>query len=277
MSSLSREEAASEGREAVAIAERGSYVSPSGRAVDIGADVARAVATTRDVRPDVSVALPPASPDSPRSCLVTVVDGTSLASARTFAARGIVSLVLDFASAENPGGGFRRGAIAQEESLARSSALYPCLLPSPMYAHHRAQGDALYTSWMILSPRVPVFRDDVTGLLLEEPYLATFLTAPAPNAGVVLARDPGRRAEVDAAMRARVTRALALAAESGHRHLVLGAWGCGVFRNDPALVAEQFRRDLDGPFREAFDEVVFAVLDGSRERRFLGPFEHAFG
>ncbi len=278
MASLSRRDAALQGRDAVAIASRGAYTSPSGRTISVAADLARAVAATRDVRPEVPLEAPRSTSMARRSpVVVTVVDGTSLASARALAARGVVPLVLNFASAKKPGGGFLAGARAQEESLARSSALYPCLLESAMYAHHSRHGDPLYTSWMILSPKVPVFRDDVTGLLLEDPYLATFLTAPAPNAGAVLARDEGRRDEVDATMRARVTRALALAFESGHRHVVLGAWGCGVFRNDPALVADQFRVDLAGPFRNAFDEVVFAVLDSSPDRRFLGPFERAFG
>jgi uncharacterized protein (TIGR02452 family) len=145
-----------------------------------------------------------------------------------------------------------------------------------MYAHHRAHGDALYSDWMIHSPDVPVFRDDESAALLEEPYLCAFLTAPAPNAGVVLAREPGRRDEVDRVMAARVTRALAIAAAHGHRSLVLGAWGCGVFANDPAVVARAFGAELEGAFAGVFDEVVFAVLDWSEERRFIRPFVERF-
>ncbi len=57
---------------------------------------------------------------------------------------------------------------------------------------------------------------------------------------------------------------------------MLGAWGCGVFRNTPGEVAELFAAALAGPFRGAFAEVVFAVLNGSPEHRFIGPFERAF-
>ncbi|MCZ7684092.1 MAG: TIGR02452 family protein [Sandaracinaceae bacterium] len=70
---------------------------------------------------------------------------------------------------------------------------------------------------------------------------------------------------------------LAVAAHHGHDALVLGAWGCGVFRNDPTEVAGLFGEALEGRFAGAFARVVFAVLDSSEERRFIGPFERRFG
>ena len=270
-----RGECARQGREAVAISRDGFYVAPSGRRVDIADAVRRSIDGTVDHREDDVIALPSPVSGAKRP-KVSVVNGTSLASARALAARGVVPMVLNFASAKNPGGGFLNGARAQEESLARGSALYATIERSPMYAFHRQHGDAMYTSWMIHSPDVPVFRDDATGWLLEEPYACAFLTAAAPNAGVVLQRDYSRRADVERVMRARVDRALAITAHHGHKHLVLGAWGCGVFANDPEIVADQFARALDGPFAGVFDEVVFAVLDWSAERRFVRPFAERF-
>jgi len=271
-----RTEAARQGREAVAIAREGTYVAPSGRRVDVREPTARAVAESRDYLPDAIVAPPAGRDSSGARARITVVNGTSLASARAIAARGATPLVLNFASAKNPGGGFLNGARAQEESLARSSSLYPCLQKSGMYAHHRASGDCMYSDWMIHSPSVPVFRDDDGGGLLEEPYLCHFLTSPAPNAGVVLAREPSRADEVKKVMKARVARALAVCAAEGHRHLVLGAWGCGVFANDPGVVARALGAELEGAYAGAFDEVVFAVLDWSAERRFIRPFVERF-
>jgi len=68
---------------------------------------------------------------------------------------------LNFASAKNPGGGFLGGGSAQEESLARSSGLFPCINQmQQMYETNRAYRSCLYTDHMIYSPRVPVFRDD---------------------------------------------------------------------------------------------------------------------
>lgn len=265
---------ARQAREAVAISTEGSYLAPSGRRIDVRDAVRRAVEAARDHREEDVVALP--TPKAGAKTRTSVVNGTSLASAHAFAKRGVVPMVLNFASAKNPGGGFLNGARAQEESLARGSALYATIERSPMYGFHRQHGDPIYTSWMIHSPNVPVFRDDTTGWLLEEPYACAFLTAAAPNAGVVLQRDYARREEVERVMRARVNRALAIMAHHGHKHLVLGAWGCGVFANDPAIVADEFARALEGAFAGVFDEVVFAVLDWSAERRFVRPFAERF-
>ena len=272
----SRTECARQGREILELLERGSYTSASGKTVDIRDAVRDAVDGTVEYRPDdtISSNAPVAAGTRTR---ISVVNGTSLASARTMALAGASPFVLNFASAKNPGGGFLNGARAQEESLARSSALYACLENREMYAHHRASRDALYTSWMIWSPGVPVVRDDETGALLEQPYTCTFLTAPAPNAKVVLERDPGRAEEVVRTMRARVARSLEIARKHGHSHLVLGAWGCGVFGNDPAVVADAYARELEGTFAGVFEEVVFAVLDWSDERRFVRPFAERFG
>jgi uncharacterized protein (TIGR02452 family) len=269
-----RNECTRQGEEAVRILRDGGYEAPSGAKVDVAAAVRSATVRTVDHPPHEAIALPEPRPGSPTR--ITVVNGTSLASARAFAARGKTALVLNFASAKNPGGGFLRGARAQEESLARASGLYACIEGKPMYSHHRASGDPLYTSWMLWSPDVPVLRDDATEQLLEEPYLAAFLTAAAPNAKEVLARDPGRASEVERAMAERITRSLAIAALHGHRELVLGAWGCGVFANDPSFVATTYHEELTTRFAGVFDEIVFAVLDWSDERRFVRPFVERF-
>lgn len=269
----SRSECVRQGREAVAILEDGGYEAPSGRRVDVRASVDRAVSATHDYRPEEAIGAPAVRCAKTR---IRVVNGTSLASAREMAARGPAPLVLNFASAKSPGGGFLDGARAQEESLARCSALYACLTKSGMYAHHRASGDAIYSDWMIHSPDVPVFRDDESAELLEQPYLCSFLTAPAPNAGVVLERDPSRADEVTRVMIARVRRALAICATKGHRQLVLGAWGCGVFGNDATVVARAFAAELEGAHAGVFEEIVFAVLDWSEERRYLRPFVEQF-
>jgi uncharacterized protein (TIGR02452 family) len=104
----------------------------------------------------------------------------------------------------------------------------------------------------------------------------SILTAPAPNAGLALARDPTLGAQIGQALYVRASKVLAVAAARGHRCLVLGAWGCGAFRNDAAQVADAFSRALgEARFRDAFDRVVFAVYDPGG--RTLGAFERVFG
>jgi uncharacterized protein (TIGR02452 family) len=199
-----------------------------------------------------------------------VTNEGTLEAARRLASKNPVAL--NFASAKHPGGGFLGGAIAQEESIARSSGLYACIEGDRMYAHHAKHRDPMYTAWAIYSPAVPVIRD-TAGALLEEPHLSGFITSPAPNARVVLERTPERKPNIATELAIRVERVLAIAQMHAHDHLVLGAWGCGVFGNDPAVVAEAFDVALRGKFRGAFVHVVFAILgEGANLAAFRGRF-----
>ncbi len=187
-------------------------------------------------------------------------------------------MALNFASAYHPGGGFRGGSRAQEESLARSSGLYACIAEHPMYAYNQAHRSPMYTDWLLYSPAVPVFRVD-EGTLLAQPYSCAFITAPAPNAKILLRRDPSMRPQIRAVMRRRIGRVLATAARHGHRTLILGAWGCGAFGNDPRDIAPLFAEALDpdhGPFHARFARVVFAIVDWTPTSRIIGPFARAF-
>jgi uncharacterized protein (TIGR02452 family) len=271
ISLMERSKAARLGRETVEIIERGAYTSPSGRTVSIASDLARAIEGTRSFSPFDAVHAESVIASSPT---VEVTNESTLEAAQRLAGEGLSPLALNFASAKHPGGGFLGGARAQEESLARSSGLYACLRGHAMYAHHQELRDPMYTSWMIHSPRVPVFRDDA-GVLLETSWLCSFLTAPAVNAGVVLERSPERLGAVKAAMAERVEKVLSIAALLGHRELVLGAWGCGVFKNDPEVIAGLFAKGLSDPGR-AFSRVIFAILDDTSDQKTRGPFARHF-
>lgn len=174
-------------------------------------------------------------------------------------------MCLNFASAKNPGGGFINGAEAQEESLARTSALYETQLQGgDYYKTHRAMESCFYTDTMIYSPKVPVFRKD-KGELLLKPVLCNFITSPAVNAGVVKRQEPERADEIYSAMDIRMDKMLALALNKGNEILILGAWGCGVFRNDPREIADLFKKHLHGKYKNQFKRVVFAVLTKNKE------------
>ncbi|MCK8681527.1 TIGR02452 family protein [Streptomyces lichenis] len=255
------------------IVRAGRYQAPDGREVVIAPQVEAALSGTRMYGPGpVPV---PGGATATGTVALTVTGESSTEAARRLALAGSAPVaVLNFASARNPGGGYLNGAQAQEEALCRASALHTTLLRAPdYYAHHRADRDPFYSDRVIHSPGVPVFRDE-RGALLAEPYTVGFLTSPAPNAGVILRTAPERAHLIPAALASRAERVLQTAAAHGYRRLVLGAWGCGVFRNDPAEVAGAFRALLTGSGRFAgrFDEAVFAVLDRTRERRVLGAF-----
>ncbi|MEV5576923.1 TIGR02452 family protein [Spirillospora sp. NPDC052269] len=81
-----------------------------------------------------------------------------------------------------------------------------------------------------------------------------------------LRRDPSARSRIPDVLDQRAERVLAVAAHHGARQLILGAWGCGVFRNDPHQVAEAFHSHLTagGAFSTVFERVIFAIWERSR-------------
>ncbi|GAA2047082.1 TIGR02452 family protein [Catenulispora yoronensis] len=270
-----------------AIIAAGFYTNQKGHRVDLADDVAEACQGTRSYSPDQTEALLDAAKQAGggegqqlHETEFEVTDETSTAAGqRLVLDEGEENVaILNFASARNPGGGYLGGARAQEEDICRSSALYTTLLEAPdYYAAHRQSGDTRYSHRVIYSPDVPVYRDSRTKLL-DDPYFVSFLTSPAPNAGALSRHEPGALREVPALLAERSARVLAVAAHHGVGTLVLGAWGCGVFRNNPTTVATAFRTHLTGggDFAGRFPRVVFAVYDTSSAKTVLTAFRDVF-
>ena len=192
--------------------------------------------------------------------------------------------VLNFASAKKPGGGFLTGAQAQEESIARSSTLYPTLMTRTAQAfytlHNRDAKGGYYTHAMIYSPGVTVVRDD-SGEWVE-PYQIDVLTSPAVNAGVARktlfgrVAGPGVEDKIEQVMKERMARILYLLEQQRIRHIVLGSFGTGVFQNKVETVARIWTDLLlkDGArFKTSFENVVFAIIGGKDS---YGVFRDAF-
>lgn len=265
---ISREQAAALGLSAVRAIREGRYQAADGHEVDWSAAVRTARAVKRSIPPDDPL---PHRPDGMfEETRVRVANETTLAAARRLAEAGLTPLALNFANGVSPGGGFLSGARAQEEVLARSSALHATLEGDPMYEAHRRQDNSESSDWAILSPGVPVFRND-DGTALAAPWLLSFITCAAPYAPHV-----GQPRSGDL-LQQRISRTLDIARAYGYETLVLGAWGCGAFANDPCRTARDFKEALTGEFSGCFREVTFAITDWSPERRFLGPFRDEFG
>jgi uncharacterized protein (TIGR02452 family) len=261
--------AAQYGREAVVIGECGHYRAPSGLTIDIKALLSSAVKGTVSYPPNASVS---GGNGGQHDTIIEVVNETTLSAGKRLMELGCHPVLLNFASATNPGGGFLNGARAQEENLARSSCLYECIRSNAMYPFHRANYDPLYTDYQIYSPGVPVIRDD-NGTLLEVPYTIAMITCAAVNANRLPAQ---RRHEIGPAMMRRICKVLSVGIAHKHNAIVLGAWGCGAFGNDGHQIARLFRDALSNKFKGAYRRVIFAVVDWSPGRRFIGPFEEQF-
>jgi uncharacterized protein (TIGR02452 family) len=283
----SRNERAQIARETLGILEAGTYDSPHGNLVNIASDLDYAVKNTRLYCPHQFPEVFAQRDKKLGAISGAAAIGTKVVNATTLAAsRQLVEedrhsdvLCLNFASAKNPGGGFLNGSQAQEESLARASGLYAAIHPHhTMYETNKRYRSSLYTDHMIYSPKVPVFRDDFDRLL-ESPWRVSMLTVPAVNAGAICEQEPENIPRIQETMLRRMEKLLSVAVVNGHGTLVLGAWGCGVFRNDPAQVARWFHYHLieNHSFRNAFETVWFAVPEGGKSPTAQHAFREVFG
>jgi len=264
---IPRRKATQLGVSAVTAVRDGHYTNGAGEHVTLREAVKAARAAKRSIAPDATLPVRARVPFP--EMRIQVSNETTLAASLRFVQRGLRPLALNFANGIEAGGGFLEGALAQEEVLCRSSALHATLVGDPMYEAHNDRPTDDSSDWAILSPDVPVFRAD-DGTALPQPWLLSILTCAAPYAPTV-----GAKLAADLLKR-RIHRVLAIASAYGYESLVLGAWGCGAFENDPHRTAMNFRTALEAEFRGAFSDIVFAIADWSPKRKFLGPFRDAF-
>lgn len=170
------------------------------------------------------------------------------------------TLVLNFANAYHPGGGFLFGAVAQEEMLCRCSTLYPSLTSltaEEMYCYNNEHRGPDCSDYLLLSPCVAVFRDENYSLLTE-PFLTSVISAAAPNLeGEERHLSPERIQQI---FERKIENVLAVAAYEGYETLILGAWGCGAFGNDAKDVSQYFFTKLIGEkYDKLFKKIVFSI------------------
>jgi uncharacterized protein (TIGR02452 family) len=263
-------------RTTLEILEKGFYINPGGAKTDLTKAMNQATRSTKLYKPsDLDTIVASVAPGQEYDTIFEVENETSLDAVRRLAIDPSANIMcLNFASAKNPGGGFLTGAVAQEESIARASGLYPCLLTAKAYYdYHRKLTTCFYSDHMIYSPKVPVFKTE-KGDLMAAPVYPSIITSPAVNAGVVKSNEPANAAQIIPVMRSRVEKVLALSLLHKHDTLVLGAWGCGVFRNDPSDIAMLFHEALTGKFARRFKKVVFAVYNNKDVM--IEPFRKLF-
>lgn len=187
--------------------------------------------------------------------------------------------MLNFASAKDIGGKWDSGSKAQESMLCYSSNLFWSLQRCrAVYQWNRSNlRKGLYSNNMVYSKDVTVIRDDKLNLLPEEEwYTVDCISSAAPNRVATTNNGVDER-EVQEAMASRINRILHVARDNGVEVLVLGAFGCGVFKNSPSVVAELLRRELiDSHGKYDFEEIVFAVPAG-RDAENYNEFKRILG
>lgn len=114
------------------------------------------------------------------------------------------------------------------------------------------------------------FSETMQGWSVTRPWSLSFLTCAAPYAPAI------GRLDAEPMLRQRIHRVLSIARAYQYESLVLGAWGCGAFANEPMQTAKDFRTALEGDFAGAFARIIFAITDWSEQRRYLRPFCDVF-
>lgn len=267
-------------KETLKIIEEGKFITDTGKVIDFSTEQKLAEDKTKLYKPEeVNGILARRIGTTGKNPIIEVTDETTQVAAHRLVVKEkcMDVVLLNYASARNPGGGFVSGTKAQEEDLARSSGLYSCQLKQfAYYEANRVHESLLYTDHLIYSPAVPWFRTR-SRELLDDCFLASVITAPAPNAGQVLRRNENAWPEIEGTLRRRAGCVLAAAEDNGHRTLLLGAWGCGVFRNRAKMVADAFGQWLESErFLGCFDRVNFGVYDPSKNQETLKAFQSRF-
>lgn len=197
--------------------------------------------------------------------------------------------VLNFASATTPGGGVRNGSSAQEEALCRVSNLYLCLTDKKVwelfYQKNRDARNNIHTDDIIYTPDVTVIKDDDYNMYQDsDQFKVDVITCAAPNLREVPAnsfnKDFGEPItlsdeELYKVHYKRAVKIMEVAASNNIEILILGAFGCGAFRNNPKVVAKAYK-DAVEHFRHAFKEIEFAVYCPPKDPTNFNEFKQAF-
>lgn len=180
--------------------------------------------------------------------------------------------ILNFASAKHPGGGFLGGSMAQEESLCYLSNLYHTQLTQPQfYVRSTKEGRGIYSSNIIVSRDVKFIKSEQFELLKEPFNCDVVITSAAVNFGNLNRWTEKSKAEetkayAESVMEERIRGIIKAFILEGCDVIILGAYGCGVFKNNPYSVARQFRKVLfeEGLGRH-FDRIVFAIPKSNKD------------
>jgi uncharacterized protein (TIGR02452 family) len=192
--------------------------------------------------------------------------------------KGYNPVILNMANAKTPGGGWRNGAGAQEESLfRRTNYLHSLIDPQRLGSKKRYP---LPEFGGVYSPGVLSFRaNEASGyafLPAPEPY--SFIAAAAINRPRLVQVSRGRkRLEPKSASKTKrkLGAVLSIGLDHGHDAIILSAFGCGAFKNPPEQIAEIFKELLIADPGSAYSSSATAGRQGKGNNTGRGLLQHA--
>lgn len=196
--------------------------------------------------------------DTSGSRVAFEVEPCDTVSALLYLSQGSDVALLNFASFFNPGGGFLKGSVAQEEALCGESYLYNVLRRfKSFYETNKEIGNKnplkYYENRAIYSPEVLFFR----GKLRKT---CSVITCASPNKKASMGKEGYSEVLNRLSLQSRIKFVLDIAAENNVKTLILGAFGCGVFGQNPYEVATIFKEYLNKDYG-CFEKVIFAIPD----------------
>lgn len=160
---------------------------------------------------------------------------------------------LNFASYKNPGGMFLKGSSAQEESLCHESFLFNVLRRfEDFYKYNRENlNNSLYTDRALYTPDVCFIRNENNSVSCD------IITCAAPNKGSAMKYHHIQEYDNTFALLSRIRFILSIAEDQEVDNLILGAYGCGVFKQDPYEVASLFKQEIK--YIKPCRRIIFAI------------------
>jgi len=210
---------------------------------------------------------------------VEVIESTAFQCARDAMKTAKKIAVLNFANPHEPGGGVLRGVMAQEECLCRCSDLYNVLaqpyFQKHYYQYHYHNCDYCFSDRLIYSPNVTVIKsDDQIPQILDKPFSVDVITCAAPYLFEYVEETDE---ELLLVYKSRIRNILEVAMSHEVDFLILGAFGCGAFHNNPVLMAKAFSDLLiHEKYAKYFERVIFAIKRKDAFCNNLSSFEKAF-
>lgn len=195
---------------------------------------------------------------------IRVLNTRTLKAIENFTTQDDKIAILNFASATNPGGGVTKGSVAQEECICRCTNLYSILskkeIFNSFYLINRNRHNTLYSDSTVYTPNVYIIKSDIEfpEILPKNQWkTVNIITCAAPNLKELKINDK-QLLEIH---KSRAKQIISTAIVNNNTKIVLGAFGCGAFRNNPEIVARAYKEVLiDEEFAKYFDEIIFAVL-----------------
>lgn len=226
----------------------------------------KAVFHNGDKMPDVNkVPTNNKSAKNPNPTDISVIAVDCLYAAQELVKQGLKVAVLNMANQFNPGGGYLHGAGAQEEDLCRRSNLISSLDPKfyteTKKADYEHNGFGEYNT--LYSEKITVVRQgrdkQYAFLNTDQQFSISIISGAAYNLKYSKVQVGSQR--YIQGMKNKIIMQLETALQHRHKNLILSAFGCGAFANNPTFVAKLYKEVLSYPrYQNAFDRIVFAII-----------------